>query len=359
MNPTERPDFGTPKMDNEQRNAMRAFLQRSEVRISTMHRIGLAFIGGAGLLLLIPVFFKDVIDGIIEILLANTGNQFPDSSIGPVLTILMFGFLSYPLLLSLSVPLYAVYLLLKDIVHFYFTVYMPGFPSSLLNPTFSLSGLLFWKDEEEAIKREVMRYQYAPGRMDFMLPFSEEKRAEYFDSMIERTQGEIIPSTRNLQELKARGFVPQDARDIDVLRFNAALGLTRSIDRTLIEDVAYTEMLMARYVLYLRRLMLRYIKTLFLFIWTTVISFIMLPFLNDKRIPVFIVLGIGYTVWSLLVMQFVKTPISWIYRHRHGNDHPDHIDPQLTLLENNISRLTAFSVASSAAGLLMALAAYF
>lgn len=42
--------------DPDARNAMRAFLQRSEVRLSTMHRIANAFLSGAGLLVLFPVF---------------------------------------------------------------------------------------------------------------------------------------------------------------------------------------------------------------------------------------------------------------------------------------------------------------
>ena len=38
---------------------MRAFLQRSEVRLSTVHRVGQALLGGSALVLLLPLFIRD------------------------------------------------------------------------------------------------------------------------------------------------------------------------------------------------------------------------------------------------------------------------------------------------------------
>ncbi len=61
-------------LTTDERNAMRAYLGRAEVRLSTLHRIATAFIGGAGLLLLIPVFIKDAIDSIMQILLDHLIN---------------------------------------------------------------------------------------------------------------------------------------------------------------------------------------------------------------------------------------------------------------------------------------------
>ncbi len=45
--------------------AMRAYLQRCEVRLSTMQRIAGVFLNGAGLLVLLPVFFKDAITNVL------------------------------------------------------------------------------------------------------------------------------------------------------------------------------------------------------------------------------------------------------------------------------------------------------
>src|SRR5215207_2800306 len=63
----------------DERNAMRAYLARTEVRNSTLHRIAIGFVSGAGLMILIPVFFKEIIDGIILVLLRNVDRVFtPD-----------------------------------------------------------------------------------------------------------------------------------------------------------------------------------------------------------------------------------------------------------------------------------------
>lgn len=338
---------------------MRAYLQRCEVRLSTIHRIALAFIGGAGLLLLIPVFFKDVIDNIILILLQQSVNQFPEYGLtGIVLSMVLFLALGYPLMLSLVIPMYAVYLLLKDIIHFYFTIYMPGFSGGLLNPTFALSGLLFWSDEGESIKHETMRYQYQRSHMNFMIPFSEGKREHYFDTIIKETNGAIVPCTRQLDNLKAAGVISPDVQDKDVLRFNTALGLARSLDRTLVEDVAQTEMSMVRHIIYLRRLVMRYVKTLMMFIWTNLVSFLMLPFLHDPNFPPLLVLALGYLVWSLAVLPIMQMPLNWIYRHRRNDPHIRHVDPQLVVLEVRVEKFCYLAIAAALAGLVLSAIAY-
>lgn len=338
-----------------ERNAMRAYLQRSEVRISTLHRIATAFVGGAGLLLLIPVFFRDVIEGIIGIFLSANTAQFASQSpsLALLLTIVLYALLIYPFFLSLYIPIYSLYLLMKDIIHFYYSIYSPGFPATLLHPTFSLGGISFSKDESPRAKRAIMHYEYTRN-MDFMLPFSEGKRELYFDHLIETTHGDIIPSSRKWEKLVAEGMIPPDAVRKDIERFDAALGVVRSLDRNLVEEVATTEMHLVRNILFLRRLVLRYAKSLLLLIWTTLINFIMLPFLKDERFPSLLVLALGYCIWSLLVLQVMRTPITWIYRHRHEKVDYDAIDKQLTLLEDNVNVLARLAIPVSIAAVLMA-----
>jgi hypothetical protein len=338
---------------------MRAYLQRCEVRLSTLHRIATAFISGAGLLLLIPVFFKDAIDTIISIVLTQASNLFPHLGLqGLLVTGIAYLVIFYPLILSLSIPLYGVYLLLKDMVHFYFTIYTPGFSENLLNPTFALTGVMFSKDESPQAKHEAMRYQYESTQMGFMIPFSKERRELYFDTIIEKSSGHIIPESRRLEKLKEQDVLPATYDEASVKRFNAALGIARSLDRTLAEEVAVTEMALVRHVLYLRRLVLRYIKTLLMFIWTTVISFMMLPFLKDSRFPTMIVLALGYLVWSLAVMRIIRWPLHWIYRHRHEDINFDQVDPQLTFMEESIRKYCYISIVASFIGVILAVVGY-
>ena len=190
INDTTQTEAVQPPLTDQERNAMRAFLQRCEVRLSTLHRIATAFIGGAGLLLLLPVFFKDEVVTIIKIFLAHLTDTFPALGANHTLGItLLYVCLAYPVILSLSIPLYALYLLLKDIVHFYFTIYTPGFNPSLITPSFALGGLAFSPDESENVKRGVYEYQYHTSSINYTIPFSNEKRERYFEETIRNTDG--------------------------------------------------------------------------------------------------------------------------------------------------------------------------
>lgn len=352
-------DETSAPLTEAERNALRAFLGRAEVRMSTLHRIAVSFVGGAGLLLLIPIFLRDVVDGVLMILLESfmAQAQATSVSIGWILTITMVAMIVYPFVLSLSIPLYGVYLLLKDVIHFYFTIYMPGFPSSLLNPTFSLYGLTFSPDESPRVKEAMQRYQYSEHNMDYMMPFSKRRRELYFDMINHTTDGEIVPASRRLEAIQH--LIPPDADPREVQRMNTAFGIARSLDRTLIEEAAVTEMAVARNILYLRRLVLRYVKTLVMFIWTTLISFVALPFLENSRFPTFVMMSLFYMIWSLGVMRLIRMPLTWIYRHRYGDTNRDHIDAQLTFLERRVEPFCRVSVVSSVLALLLSVIVLF
>jgi len=340
-----------------ERAAMRANLQRCEVRLSSLHRIATAFISGAGLLLLIPIFFKDVIDNIMVVLLAQTTNHFDHLGVVPgwMLTSVLFLLIVYPIFLSLAIPLYGVYLLLKDVVDFYFTVHTPGFPDDMLHPTFSLAPVAFSADESLAAKREIMRYQYQPDKIAYMLPFSEKRRELYFDQIVQQTHSGIIPPTRQWDALDSLGVLESTKNDKDISRYNAALGITGTLDRTLAQEVAVTEMLLVRNVMYLRRLVLRYVKVLLMFIWTMFIAFMMLPLLKDGRFPELIILAAGYLVWALAVIPILSTPLNWLYRHIDGETTVDRIDAQLLLFERGIRRYVFLAILAAAAGLPLAI----
>ncbi len=81
---------------------------------------------------------------------------------------------------------------------------------------------------------------------------------------------------------------------------------------------------------------IRYIKTLLMFVWTTVVAFVMLPFLNDARLPTFLLIAIGYSLWSLLAMPIMHIPINWIYRHKKETWDKTHLDPQLMRFESQM-----------------------
>lgn len=340
-----------------ERNAMRSYLQRAEVRLSTLHRIAIAFISGAGLLLLMPAFFKDEVSVLVRFFLDAilTELTLPGlTTVGLIGRLALFGLLIYPFILSLAIPLYALYLLLKDVIHFYFTIYIPGFPERLMTPTFALSGISFSPDESPEAKRRILEYQYRhSSAINFAIPFSPERRRAYFDAIITSTNGDILPETRRYEVIEQTGVLTEEIDQETVNRFGAAFGLARSLDRALVEEVATSEISLVRHIIYLRRMVLRYMKTLLMFIWTTLVTFIMLPFLQEPRLPTFFTMAIGYLVWAVLVMRIMRMPVGWIFRHLHGIPATDQIDKQLVIMENQVRTIVLSAIISAAAAVVV------
>lgn len=342
-----------------ERNAMRAYLQRTEVRLSTLHRIAVSFVSGAGLMILFPVFIKDEITGVLRVFINFGVSVFPTLGSGDqILGAAAMVALLFPFILSAVMPLYGLYLLLKDVIHFYFTIYTPGFPGSLFTPSFVLSGITFSPDESPEIKKRVYAYQYRKTAINFLIPFSAEKRERYFEETVSNTNGEIIPHSRQWHELLASDGLPADADRKQVEHFNTAFGLARTLDRKLVEEVATTETSMVRHVLYLRRLVLRYVSTLVMFVWATLVSFVMLAFVSDDRLPIFTLMGIGYTIWAAFTLPILHWPIHWIYRHRKGQVNQKHIDKQLTVYERQMRRFVYVAITLSILGTLLSVGLY-
>ena len=59
-------DDVVPEPTADEKAAMRAFLQRSEVRLSTMHRVATALLSGAGILVLLPAVERDAVMNVLR-----------------------------------------------------------------------------------------------------------------------------------------------------------------------------------------------------------------------------------------------------------------------------------------------------
>ncbi|MBL8131206.1 MAG: hypothetical protein JNL42_05065 [Anaerolineae bacterium] len=340
----------TPKFTADERNAMRGFLQRSEVRLSTMHRVAVGFISGAGLLFLLPVFLKDGVLSIIRAILDYSPPISSASGIGPTIgTLVIYACLLFPFILSLSIPGGALLLLLKDIVRFYFVGHPPTFPENLFNPRFVLTGVAFSPDESEEVKARVLRYQYGTDLIHFVISHADAQSSYYYD-VIDKPDRMIVPRTRKLprliqmdvvdvpsekilneldddeiirvhgtysvgdeeEALLHKPYVERTLKEID--GFNAALGLAGFIERPLYQEVAKTEVSMVRHALKLRSMVLRYFQALLMLLWTSVVTFLMLPFLEDDsgRFPILVVFGITYFIWAALAPFIVQLPLQWL-----------------------------------------------
>jgi hypothetical protein len=143
-------------------------------------------------------------------------------------------------------------------------------------------------------------------------------------------------------------------KEID--RFNAALGLAAFLERPLYQEVAKTEVSLVRHSLRLRQLVLRYFQALLILLWTALLSFMMLPFLQRERFPTLAVLSIGYFIWSLLTPMVVQLPIRWLvsYARKDVRDKSlKHLkkNDSLEKFENRIKLACYISIATSTVAL--------
>jgi hypothetical protein len=289
------------ELSPDEKAAMRAYLQRTEVRLSTMHRVAGAFLSGAGLLFLVPVFLRDAFIRLFTVVSTHIyANQF------------QFVVLLLMLTITLGLPLWALYLLIRDIVLFYFTAYHAGLKENFFHPRFILSGITFSEDESPRVKKLIIKSQETEAMRRFVVP-QDRKDRDYYSNILKSTDNQIIPATR-------RGFEysdDEDKRDIEF--YYTAFGLTGAIDRPLIGEVAKMEMSLVRHALHLRHLVLRYAKALVMFLLTTILltitaELISMPFVRDNTILAQNFLALAFLGWAIFMPIVVTRPINWIYR---------------------------------------------
>ena len=323
--------------DEESRAAMRAFLQRSEVRLSTIHRVAQALLGGSALILLLPLFLRDAFPKMMTVLISayDAGqNMFAITAIG----------LAATLVILLPVP--AIYLLVGDLLGFYFTSNTfgahPTTPDAphrvIFNPRFIIPGLGFNNDELSPKTRELL----SEGRDD------------------EWTRGLLVPRSTDDDGWRDRfdtrtfevwGIVAEEGAAGDTERLRQAFrlaGLNR--DRTLARDVARTEALIARHVLAIRTVVLRYSKALLLLIATTVVTLAASGLVDQavredptggKFVAGFpyrymFLVALAYAIWAPLAARSVTSPLRMIQRRTPGvGEHSDvYLDKHTTQFES-------------------------
>ncbi len=337
--------------DEESRAAMRAFLQRSEVRLSTIHRVAQALLGGSALVLLLPLFLRDAFPQMMTVLISSYDAHqpwLPTMAIGIAATLVIL------------LPIPSIFLLVGDLLAFYFTSNTFGaHPSGahptrrvLFSPRFIIPGLGFNNDELSPRTRDML----ADGRDD------------------EWTRGLLVPRSVDDDGWRDRfdtrthevwGVLADEgtAGDTERVRQSFRLaGLNR--DRTLARDVARTEALLARHVLSIRTVVLRYSKALLLIISTVVITLAASGLVEQavredpdggKFVAGFpyrylFLVALAYVVWAPLAARSVTAPLRTIQRHTPGvGEHRDvYLDKHTTQYESATIIVTMVVLAAAA-----------
>jgi len=357
VNPDERPPVGDAISDEESRAAMRGFLQRSEVRLSTIHRVGQALLGGSALVLLLPLFIRDGFPKLTTLLVSSYD---ADQHWVVIAGIGVAAFVSVVL------PVVAIYLLVGDLLGFYFTSNIFGAPGAghhapdrtVFNPRFVIPGLGFNNDE----LNEGTRLLLDEGRDDewtraLLVPRSldDDGWRDRFDTRTFEIWGTAAP----------QGFAGDDDRLRQMFRF---AGLNR--DRTLAHDVARTEALLAKHVLSIRIVVLRYTKALLLLIATTVATLAASGiveealhadpsggrFVTGFPYRYLFLVALVYVVWAPVAARSVTAPLRMIQRHTPGvGEHRDvYLDKLLTQFESATVLATFVVLVGAVAALITA-----
>ena len=295
--------FNEP-LTSDERAAMRAFLQRAETRLSTYQRIAGVFLNGAGLLVLLPATARDSVQSVVTHALQGEGWSKDN--------LLLFGWL-----VSLVLPLYAFVLLLKDLVEFYFA---PRFLSNdnVQVTRFSLAGLSFPYDESVEGKARILAYGVThPAYVRFVLGDTEAPARKSARQIFDKTKGGNIAFPIRLALSRELSLLTEDRSSdpTDPEYAMVAASIAGSLDITLTEEVTRIEASLERHVLGLRRLVLRYTKALILFVWTTIITLLIVGLIgsgglsDENKLSVALAL---YLAWAVAAIFFVRLPRYWI-----------------------------------------------
>lgn len=332
--------------------AARAYLQRAEVRLSTLHRIAGVFLNGAGLLVLFPVLVTQVVSGLIFVL---SYAPFPASA-----RVLFLMSLSLVTLL----PVYSLTLLFKELVQFYYVTRhddRAGYDPKKFFPRFTLTGLALPPDETPDRKRTVLGIQYSGRFTDFLIPRHPRKRHYY--SLVSQQYGTALPplTTRSRQSLNDAGVVI-DVPDDEFATLSTALRMTGFEDRSLDEEAAKMEFSISRHLVYLRTLVLRYFKALILLVVSTLVLAVVagvapkmtggvapqsgrpLFYPADSTASATAIAGL-FLLWSVIVVIGIRRPVEWIYELADpstdvGGTH--RFDPELVRFETAVKFVAGF-----------------
>jgi hypothetical protein len=316
---------------SDERAAARAFLQRSEVRLGTIHRVATALLSGAGLMVLLPAIARDAITSVLRSLL----NADPSTS---------HYLLSAATITVLGLPLVAFVLLLRDLTSFYFhsqhLASEGGLP--IFTPRFTLTGLRLPIDETTGVTREeLIAARHAPETIELLVPAKDSSRA------------------RIDQQLDAYGGLGRDPADGDAGRAEGLFALVAARERGLAEEVAKVEHGMARHLLRVQVIVLRYVKALLLFLATSIAVFAAAGAIeSDVSVGATteVWLSVIYLTWASGVVLAVGDPVRTIeqlLRSEGAARTALGADTQFTRVERIAVRIALAAFALSATALIV------
>lgn len=270
----------------DERAAMRAFLQRCEVRLSTMHRVATALLSGAGILVLLPSVERDTVIQVVRALL-----------VGPLDW--QRGLLIGAIVISIVLALAVLWLVIVELTRFYFhanhVVHEGG---EVFTPRFTLTGLRIPSDEFGAGTNQAYEDVHrATPTVRLLVP------------------GNLRARDRIDRQLNAYPGLLKDDADPDRARAEALFELAASRRRPLVEEVAKVEFGIVRHMLRLQVIVLRYVKALLVVVVTAIAAFASAAAVNGERTVTSSDqrwIAAAMLLWAPAVMFAVSAPVRWL-----------------------------------------------
>lgn len=320
----------------DERAAMRGFLQRCEVRLSTMHRVATALLSGAGILVLLPALERDAVLQVLRALLA-----------GPVSW--SRGLLMIAVALSIVLALVVLWLVVIELTRFYFhanhVVHADG---EVFTPRFTLTGLRMPIDEfDDATNAAYEAVHRAPATVGLLVPGNDRARARI-----------------DKQLAAYPGLVDDTATEADRARAEALFELAAARRRTLVEEVAKIEYGIVRHMLRLQVIVLRYVKALLVIVVTAVATFGCAAAVNGQTrvsVPDERWIAGVMAIWAPTVLIVVSSPVRWLeslLRTEGAGQTAVSRDHELTQLEDVTARFAIVAWVVSTAAMLRLLVHY-
>lgn len=323
----------TPQQLADERAAMRAFLQRCDVRLSTMHRVATALLSGAGILVLLPAVERDSVVTVLRALLQ--AHQTPATVL-----------LAVAVVASLGLAIGVLWLVILELTRFYFHAnHIRHDDGEVFTPRFTLTGLRLPLDELGPASTASYEEAHAHRRnLDLIIPSNDRARAR-----IDRQLG-AYPGL--LEETAAD---TEQARDL--ARADALMELSAARRRTLIDEVVKVEFGMTRHMLRLQVVVLRYVKALLTVVVTMLATFVTATAVNDPaglRPPDQRWIAVTMAIWSPVVVIVVTAPVRWLQdllRAEGAAGSAVRNDPEFTQVEDYAAKIAAVTWLVSAGAL--------
>lgn len=299
---------------------MRAFLQRCEVRLSTMHRVATALLSGAGILVLLPAVERDAVLQVMRSLLA-----------GPLTW--SRGLLALAVVLSISLALTVLWFVIVELTRFYFHAnHVVHEGHEVFTPRFTLTGVRIATDEFGPATNAVYESVHAAeSSVRLLVPANARSRARI---------------DRQLQAYP--GLLDLDGPDPDRSRAEALFELAAARRRSLVEEVAKIEYGIVRHMLRLQVIVLRYVKALLVVVVTAIATFACAAAVSAVSAQSHItvadqrwVSGV-LQIWAPMVLLVVSSPVRWLdslLRTEGARSSAVARDHELTRLESVTARI--------------------